>query len=145
MILRNVISFYRHLDFFEMVRNEDEKELAKRFDQVHVDTKSAGAMFECLRKKLNHTAAFPHFLSMLQHCLLLPRKYICIFLKTTYRRSFYNAHLELGKKSCRSYIKLGLIFPKIPNFFRGRGTICPLSPLPPCFGSQRGTRPRLGG
>ena len=57
-----------------MVRNEDEKELAKRFDQVHVDTKSAGAMFECLRKKLNHTAAFPHFLSMLQHCLLLPRK-----------------------------------------------------------------------
>ena len=65
----------RHLDFFEMVRNEDEKELAKRFDQVHVDTKSAGAMFECLRKKLNHTAAFPHFLSMLQHCLLLPRKF----------------------------------------------------------------------
>lgn len=64
----------RHLDFFEMVRNDDEKELAKRFDQVHVDTKSAGAMFECLRKKLNHTAAFPHFLSMLQHCLLLPRK-----------------------------------------------------------------------
>ena len=24
----------RHLDFFEMVRNEDEKELAKRYDQV---------------------------------------------------------------------------------------------------------------
>ena len=84
MILRNVISFYRHLDFFEMVRNEDEKELAKRFDQVHVDTKSAGAMFECLRKKLNHTAAFPHFLSMLQHCLLLPRKYLVyVFSKMT--------------------------------------------------------------
>ena len=65
----------RHLDFFEMVRNEDEKELAKRYDQVHVDTKSASAMFECVRKKLNHTAAFPHFLSMLQHCILLPRKY----------------------------------------------------------------------
>ena len=74
-ILTKIFSFYRHLDFFEMVRNEDEKELAKRFDQVHVDTKSAGAMFECLRKKLNHTAAFPHFLSMLQHCLLLPRKF----------------------------------------------------------------------
>ena len=24
----------RHLDFFEMVRNEDEKELGKRYDQV---------------------------------------------------------------------------------------------------------------
>jgi dishevelled associated activator of morphogenesis len=57
-----------------MVRTEDEKELAKRFDQVHVDTKSASAMFEVLRKKLNHTAAFPHFMSLLQHCLLLPRK-----------------------------------------------------------------------
>ena len=64
----------RHLDFFEMVRNEDEKELAKRYDQVHVDTKSASAMFEVIRKKLNHTAAFPHFLSMLQHSILLPRK-----------------------------------------------------------------------
>ena len=65
----------RHLDFFEMVRNDDEKELAKRYDQVHVDTKSASALFECVRKKLNHTAAFPHFLSMLQHCILLPRNY----------------------------------------------------------------------
>ena len=84
----------RHLDFFEMVRNEDEKELGKRYDQVystvcketnsttnenllkvHVDTKSASAMFECIRKKLNHTAAFPHFLSMLKHSLLLPRNY----------------------------------------------------------------------
>lgn len=25
---------YRHLDFFEMVRNEDDSELAKRFDMV---------------------------------------------------------------------------------------------------------------
>ena len=58
-----------------MVRNEDEKELAKRYDQVHVDTKSASAMFECIRKKLNHTAAFPHFLSLLQHCILLPCNY----------------------------------------------------------------------
>ena len=29
----------RHLDFFEMVRVEDEKELAKKYDVVHVDTK----------------------------------------------------------------------------------------------------------
>jgi len=65
----------RHLDFFEMVRVEDEKELAKKYDQVHVDTKSASAMFEIIRAKLNHTSAMPHFLSMLHHCLLLPLDY----------------------------------------------------------------------
>ena len=26
--------FHRHLDFFQLVRNEDERELAKRFDMV---------------------------------------------------------------------------------------------------------------
>ena len=26
--------FFRHIEFFEMVRNEDEKELAKKFDIV---------------------------------------------------------------------------------------------------------------
>ncbi len=64
----------RHLDFFEMVRAEDEKELAKRYDTVHVDTKSSSSMFEIIRKKLNHTEAYPHLLSLLHHCLLLPRK-----------------------------------------------------------------------
>ena len=58
-----------------MVRSEDEKELARRFDTVHVDTKSCTAMFECLRKKLNHTPAYPHLASLLQHCLLLPLDY----------------------------------------------------------------------
>ena len=38
----------RHLDFFEMMRVEDEKELAKKYDTVHVDTKSATAMFEVI-------------------------------------------------------------------------------------------------
>ena len=38
----------RHLDFFEMMRVEDEKELAKKYDTVHVDTKSATAMFEVM-------------------------------------------------------------------------------------------------
>jgi dishevelled associated activator of morphogenesis len=65
----------RHLDFFEMVRVEDEKELAKKYDVVHVDTKSASAMFELLRAKLNHTSAMPHLLSLLHHCLLLPLDY----------------------------------------------------------------------
>ncbi|XP_037293291.1 disheveled-associated activator of morphogenesis 1 isoform X2 [Manduca sexta] len=65
----------RHIEFFEMVRNEDERELARRFDREHVDTKSAGAMFELLRRKVSHTAAYPHVLSMLQHLLLLPLEY----------------------------------------------------------------------
>ncbi|XP_035250227.1 disheveled-associated activator of morphogenesis 2 isoform X1 [Anguilla anguilla] len=64
----------RHLDFFEMVRNEDDSELAKRFDMVHVDTKSAGQMFELIKKKLNHTEAYPYLLSILQHCLQMPYK-----------------------------------------------------------------------
>lgn len=65
----------RHLDFFEMVRNEDEKELARKFEQEHVDTKSATAMFDLIRRKLSHTAAYPHLLSLLEHCLLLPLDY----------------------------------------------------------------------
>uniref|UniRef100_A0AAX7URA7 Dishevelled associated activator of morphogenesis 2 n=1 Tax=Astatotilapia calliptera TaxID=8154 RepID=A0AAX7URA7_ASTCA len=64
----------RHLDFFEMVRNEDDSELAKRFDMTHVDTKSAGAMFELIKKKLSHTDSYPHLLSILQHCLQMPYK-----------------------------------------------------------------------
>lgn len=65
----------RHLDFFEMVRNEDEKELSRKFELDHVDTKSATAMFDLLRKKLSHTAAYPHLLSLLEHFLLLPLDY----------------------------------------------------------------------
>lgn len=65
----------RHLDFFEMVRNEDEKELARKFELDHVDTKSATAMFDLIRRKLSHTAAYPHLLSLLEHCLLLPLDY----------------------------------------------------------------------
>ncbi|XP_004462935.4 LOW QUALITY PROTEIN: disheveled-associated activator of morphogenesis 2 [Dasypus novemcinctus] len=64
----------RHLDFFEMVRNEDDLELAKRFDLVHIDTKSASQMFELLHKKLKHTEAYPCLLSVLHHCLQMPYK-----------------------------------------------------------------------
>ncbi|XP_010780068.1 disheveled-associated activator of morphogenesis 2 isoform X1 [Notothenia coriiceps] len=64
----------RHLDFFEMVRNEDDSELAKRFDTSHVDTKSASAMFELIKKKLSHSDAYPNLLSILQHCLQMPYK-----------------------------------------------------------------------
>ncbi|KAK2496245.1 hypothetical protein MC885_004339 [Smutsia gigantea] len=64
----------KHLDFFEMVRNEDDLELARRFDMVHIDTKSASQMFELLHKKLKHTEAYPCLLSVLHHCLQMPYK-----------------------------------------------------------------------
>ncbi|XP_053553284.1 disheveled-associated activator of morphogenesis 1 isoform X2 [Bombina bombina] len=64
----------RHLDFFEMLRNEDELEFAKRFDLVHIDTKSATQMFELTRKRLTHTESYPHFMSILHHCLQMPYK-----------------------------------------------------------------------
>ncbi|KAG9336637.1 hypothetical protein JZ751_002984 [Albula glossodonta] len=64
----------RHLDYFEMLRNEDELTLSKRFDTVHIDTKSATQIFDLIRKKMNHTDAYPHFISVLHHCLLMPYK-----------------------------------------------------------------------
>ncbi|RVE66366.1 hypothetical protein OJAV_G00106700 [Oryzias javanicus] len=65
----------RHLDFFEMVRNEDDLELAKRFHMTHVDTKRASTMFEVIQRKLSHTEAYPHLISILQHCLHIPYKH----------------------------------------------------------------------
>lgn len=59
-----------------MVRTEDEKELARKFENEHVDTKSATAMFDLMRRKLSHSAAYPHLLSLLHHMLLLPCKYL---------------------------------------------------------------------
>ncbi|XP_051578370.1 disheveled-associated activator of morphogenesis 2-like isoform X2 [Myxocyprinus asiaticus] len=64
----------RHLDFFEMVWNEDESELAKRFDTTHVDTKSTSQMFELIKKKLSQTEAYPNLLSILQNCLEMSYK-----------------------------------------------------------------------
>lgn len=55
-----------------MVRAEDEKELARKFNHEHVDTKSATTMFDLLRRKLSHSPAYPHLLSLLEHMLLLP-------------------------------------------------------------------------
>ncbi|XP_051908014.1 disheveled-associated activator of morphogenesis 1-like isoform X2 [Hippocampus zosterae] len=64
----------RHLDYFEILRNDDELALAKRFEAVHVDTKSASQAFELLRKKMSHSDAYPHLMSVLHHCLLMPHK-----------------------------------------------------------------------
>lgn len=62
----------RHLDFFEMTRSADEKLLASRFENTHVDTKSAYSMFDVLRKKLTMSTAYQNFMSIMQHLILLP-------------------------------------------------------------------------
>lgn len=62
----------KHLDAFEFYRAEDEREWARRYEEVHVDTKSASSMFKLLQAKLQYSAAYPHFLSLLHHLLLLP-------------------------------------------------------------------------
>ncbi|XP_014673417.1 PREDICTED: disheveled-associated activator of morphogenesis 1-like isoform X2 [Priapulus caudatus] len=62
----------RHVSFFEMVRREDEREMARRFEDVQIDSLSATSIFDGLRRKLSHTAAYPIFLSVLQHFLLMP-------------------------------------------------------------------------
>ncbi|CAL4086943.1 unnamed protein product, partial [Meganyctiphanes norvegica] len=62
----------KHLDAFEYYRAEDEREWARRFEEVHVDTKSASSMFKLLQSKLQYSAAYPHFLSLMHHLLLLP-------------------------------------------------------------------------
>lgn len=62
----------RHLDFFQLVRREDEEEIASRFDEKHVDTKSASEMFNFIRNKISTTEAYPHMMSLLQHLMYLP-------------------------------------------------------------------------
>lgn len=62
----------RHLDFFEMVRGDDDKELSRKFSNESIDAESAISMFDLLKRKLNYSPAYPHFLSLLQHLLLLP-------------------------------------------------------------------------
>ncbi|XP_043930395.1 disheveled-associated activator of morphogenesis 1 isoform X2 [Protopterus annectens] len=64
----------RHLDFFEVLRNEDELQISRKFDTIHIETKSANQMFDLVRKKLSHTEAYPHFMSILHHCLQMPYK-----------------------------------------------------------------------
>ncbi|KAK2146064.1 hypothetical protein LSH36_635g01003 [Paralvinella palmiformis] len=62
----------RHLNVFEMVRFDDERQLGERLKMKHVDTRSTTAMFEVLRKKLNFTAAYSNLQSILFHLLQLP-------------------------------------------------------------------------
>lgn len=66
------LTLNRHLDFFDMIRSEDEGELAKRYGVPQIDTKSASSMLDVLKQKIGHTTCYAHLLSIFQHLLLLP-------------------------------------------------------------------------
>lgn len=75
-----LLLFLRHLDIFEMVRNEDERELSKRYNCDHIDSTKPQEMLACLEQKMVFSPALPHFLSFMQHLLLMPGKTLEFFL-----------------------------------------------------------------
>ncbi|CAL8090724.1 unnamed protein product [Orchesella dallaii] len=62
----------KHIEFFEIVRVEDEKELARRWGETHVDTKNVDDMFELIKMRLSHSYAYVNLQSILSHLLMLP-------------------------------------------------------------------------
>lgn len=83
---------HRHLEIFEFIRMEDEREFAMRLQLVSntaitqcslawflstpqmetVDYTNPSKMAEILQRKTVYTAAYPHYISILYHCLLIP-------------------------------------------------------------------------
>ncbi|KAK0413541.1 hypothetical protein QR680_006862 [Steinernema hermaphroditum] len=64
-----------HFDLFEMMRQEDEMEMSSSVDSGSsspVDFENPAGMAEALTAKLNNTVALPHFISLLQHMLMIP-------------------------------------------------------------------------
>lgn len=68
----NIAQLNKHLEIFELVRLEDERELATRLEAVSVDTGSFKSMVDLLQRKTCTTTAYSHLLSIVYHCLLLP-------------------------------------------------------------------------
>ncbi|KAI1719845.1 formin homology 2 domain-containing protein [Ditylenchus destructor] len=64
-----------HFDLFEMMRQEDEQELATSLDSGSsspIDYESPAGMAEALSQKLDNTVALPYLISLLQHMLMIP-------------------------------------------------------------------------
>jgi dishevelled associated activator of morphogenesis len=63
----------KHIEIFEYVRVEDEKEFAGRLNIMErVDYTNVMNMTGLLQKKTAYTPAYVHLVSLLYHCLLLP-------------------------------------------------------------------------
>lgn len=62
----------KHLDIFELVQMEDEKELAMQLGSVEIDSNNLQQMVDLLQRKTAHSVASSHLLSIVYHCLLLP-------------------------------------------------------------------------
>uniref|UniRef100_A0A0M3INY2 GBD/FH3 domain-containing protein n=1 Tax=Ascaris lumbricoides TaxID=6252 RepID=A0A0M3INY2_ASCLU len=63
-----------HLDFFEMSRQDDELHFVRSDSgsSTPVDLESASDIAEFVAYRLDSTLALPHFISLLQHLLLVP-------------------------------------------------------------------------
>uniref|UniRef100_A0A1I7RMP4 FH2 domain-containing protein n=2 Tax=Bursaphelenchus xylophilus TaxID=6326 RepID=A0A1I7RMP4_BURXY len=69
-----------HLDLFEMMRHEDELELShsscastsNESMDLSIEVDNPQIIAEHLQRKLDRTVAYPHFLSILQHMMLIP-------------------------------------------------------------------------
>lgn len=60
-----------HLEWFKWQRDQDEELLQDKLGGVTINTNSATDMCESLRKIHGSTAVYPHFLSIMQHLVLL--------------------------------------------------------------------------
>uniref|UniRef100_A0A158R3X5 GBD/FH3 domain-containing protein n=1 Tax=Syphacia muris TaxID=451379 RepID=A0A158R3X5_9BILA len=61
-----------HLDFFEMSRQDDEQHFLRSGTSTPVDLENACDITDLLVHRLDSTLALPHFISLLQHLLLVP-------------------------------------------------------------------------
>lgn len=68
-----------HLDVFKLQRDRDEEQLRDKLGAVKVNTNSAAEMCESLRQLHGSTAVYPHYLSMLQHLMLLKNQHVWAF------------------------------------------------------------------
>jgi hypothetical protein len=50
----------------------DEKELSNRYDLAKINMEDAEALFGVLHGSIKNSRSYPYFISILQHCLLLP-------------------------------------------------------------------------
>ncbi|EJW76501.1 hypothetical protein WUBG_12589, partial [Wuchereria bancrofti] len=63
-----------HFDLFEMSRQEDEQHFARRDSGTSTpidDVENPADIVDILMERLNNTIAMPHFISILQHLMLV--------------------------------------------------------------------------